>query len=377
MNRQSSQNLKTWKFSARGRYVFVLFVIFSVSLSFLGVLKPYSVGYSQSASVPVLQPMSLTVIASNGTQIVLDSTDIASLPSYRAAGGYENSVGTLVGPDNYTGVPLVTLLNLVGGINSYDSVELNATDGYTFALTYNQVNGWNFTTYDPVTGNPVQSSQPLTPMLAYYKDDVNLTSDQGPLMLAIVGPEGLLTEGKIWVKWVTTLEVIGEPEHDVDIVNFACSKTVVGQGFGANLTVTLQNEGNYRETFNVTIYNTTLFAFQNVTLTSGNSANTTFTWNTTSVAYGNYTIWANVTLLPGEKNTANNNSTSRWIIVTIPGDVNGDFKVGLADLVILAQAYGSKPGDPKWNPNADIDGKGVVGLTDLVILANHYGQHYP
>jgi hypothetical protein len=63
--------------------------------------------------------------------------------------------------------------------------------------------------------------------------------------------------------------------------------------------------------------------------------------------------------------------------VAIPGDLNGDFKVNLEDLVLLAQAYGSKPGDPNWNPNADIDNSGAVGLSDLVILALHYGQHYP
>jgi hypothetical protein len=61
----------------------------------------------------------------------------------------------------------------------------------------------------------------------------------------------------------------------------------------------------------------------------------------------------------------------------IPGDVSWDRKVGLADLVILAQAYGSKPGDSNWNLNVDIDDNGVVGLSDLVALAQHYGQHYP
>jgi hypothetical protein len=63
--------------------------------------------------------------------------------------------------------------------------------------------------------------------------------------------------------------------------------------------------------------------------------------------------------------------------VAIPGDLNGDFKVNLEDLVLLAQAYGSKPRDPNWNPNADIDNSGAVGLSDLAILALHYGQHYP
>lgn len=49
--------------------------------------------------------------------------------------------------------------------------------------------------------------------------------------------------------------------------------------------------------------------------------------------------------------------------------------VGLSDLVILAKAYGSKLGNPNWNPNADIDSNGAAGLTDLMILATHYGQH--
>lgn len=60
------------------------------------------------------------------------------------------------------------------------------------------------------------------------------------------------------------------------------------------------------------------------------------------------------------------------------GDLNGNGKVDLADLVLLANAYGSKPGDSNWNPNADIaPSYGVIGLTDLVTLATHYGQHYP
>jgi hypothetical protein len=70
-------------------------------------------------------------------------------------------------------------------------------------------------------------------------------------------------------------------------------------------------------------------------------------------------------------------SATTSIVVTIPGDIDGNFKVQLQDLVILAMAYGSKPGDSNWNPNADIDGNNVVGLSDLVILAQHYGQHYP
>lgn len=58
----------------------------------------------------------------------------------------------------------------------------------------------------------------------------------------------------------------------------------------------------------------------------------------------------------------------------IPGDINGDGKVDLLDLRILAAAFGSTPGDPRWNSNADINGDGRVDLADLTILAVHYGQ---
>lgn len=65
---------------------------------------------------------------------------------------------------------------------------------------------------------------------------------------------------------------------------------------------------------------------------------------------------------------------SKQIAMILAGDIKMEGKVNLADLVLLAHAYGSKPGDAKWNPNADVDGNGVVGLSDLVLLADNYGK---
>jgi hypothetical protein len=51
-------------------------------------------------------------------------------------------------------------------------------------------------------------------------------------------------------------------------------------------------------------------------------------------------------------------------------------KVQLSDLVKLALAYDSKPGDSKWDPDADLNADYKVDLQDLVILALHYGWKY-
>jgi parallel beta-helix repeat protein len=74
---------------------------------------------------------------------------------------------------------------------------------------------------------------------------------------------------------------------------------------------------------------------------------------------------------------ANNKDNYPLMPPPVPGDINGDSRVNLEDLVLLALAYGSKPGDPNWNRYADIDGDNIVGLSDLAILAQHYGQHNP
>jgi len=58
------------------------------------------------------------------------------------------------------------------------------------------------------------------------------------------------------------------------------------------------------------------------------------------------------------------------------GDIDGDGKVTLMDLVLLAMAYGSHPGDLKWNADADINNNGIVNFSDLVSLAKCYGKTY-
>jgi hypothetical protein len=86
---------------------------------------------------------------------------------------------------------------------------------------------------------------------------------------------------------------------------------------------------------------------------------------------GNYTIYASAEFMD---QTATQN---KIIKIELGGDVNKDGYVNLTDLVLLANAYASIPGDPKWNPACDINKDGIVNLPDLVILAQNYGSGPP
>jgi hypothetical protein len=105
--------------------------------------------------------------------------------------------------------------------------------------------------------------------------------------------------------------------------------------------------------------------------------NVTFTWNTTSFDKGNYTIWAHVWLVPGEIEIADNTFSDGWVVVTILGDINGDFKVDIKDLVLVIKYYATYPGHPNWNPNADVNNDGKVDIKDLVLVIKHFAEHYP
>jgi hypothetical protein len=186
--------------SAARRPLIVFLFLTSLAVAFWSFqfLRPTQA----ESNVATLPPMSLTVIGADGTQVVLNETDIAELSSYRGYGGFKTSFPAVKGLGNYTGVRLDTLCGLVGGLTNAGNVTIRAAD-YEINLTYAQVNG-EFVTYD-TSGEEVPHSLPLVPIVAYYFNDENISD--GPLRLAIVGSEGLVTDSVYWVKWVVEIEV--------------------------------------------------------------------------------------------------------------------------------------------------------------------------
>jgi hypothetical protein len=186
-----------------------------------------------------------------------------------------------------------------------------------------------------------------------------------------------------------TLHAVFLLYHDVAVTGVTPSKTVVGQLFSLNISVTVADPGGYDETFNITVYvNTTIITtLTNITLASGNSTIIKLAWNTTGFAKGNYTISAYAWPVPDETNTTNNKSADVWVIVSLAGDITGpngwpDGKVDLRDIACVARAFGTKPGDTRWNPNADVTGRtgvpdGVIDMRDISAVARRFGQEDP
>ncbi len=167
-------------------------------------VPPLLTGGNKNPNVPSL---SLTLKGATGEEKVLDETDFADLTAITSQGGYKTSGGVIATVGRFTGVSVLSLCDLVGGMSSDATLTVIASDGYSMVFTYDQVNGQDFTTYDPITGSEKVATQPLTLVVNYLHNDTALPSEIGPLRMGVVGSEGLLTEGHFWVKKVSTIEV--------------------------------------------------------------------------------------------------------------------------------------------------------------------------
>jgi len=180
------------------------------------------------------------------------------------------------------------------------------------------------------------------------------------------------------VKSAANIVTILYDGHDIAVTHVDTAKdsdrTVIGQGFSTNITVTIKNYGTYTESFNTTVYlNTSALNTQKVTLVSGASTTINSTWNTTNFAYGNYTINANVALIPSETNNWIGPFTYGTVKVTVPGDVIGNGgPINILDYSIVAINWGTHV--PPAPANADIYDDGIINILDIGIVAAQWGQ---
>jgi PKD repeat protein len=85
----------------------------------------------------------------------------------------------------------------------------------------------------------------------------------------------------------------------------------------------------------------------------------------------------NATLTVTDNDGASSSMHTQVTIVkkqALLGDLNGDGVVNIIDVAIVARAFGSRPGNERWNPVADLDNNGIINILDLTIVAKNYGR---
>jgi hypothetical protein len=165
--------------------------------------------------------------------------------------------------------------------------------------------------------------------------------------------------------------------RDVAVIKIELSATQVYEGRKVNILVTVKNEGDIAESFNVTVYYDGNIIGEQSVINLPSEANTTLTfiWNTNGVPpCHNYTISAKASKVPYEFDISDNSLDDGAVKIKIMGDINGDGIVNIKDVIIVSAAFGSVPGDPNWDPTADVNEDKVINVKDMVLISVNYGR---
>ena len=275
--------------------------------------------------------------------------------------GYYFDHWTLDGAHNTTN-PLPVLMN-----RDHTLKAVFAQIQYTLSIT-TTVGG----TTDPTPSTYMYASDTLITVTAQRDDGYYLDGwDLDGVDIGIHNPISIIMNVNHTVHAVFKQLHSG---HDIALKG-GTAKTVVGQGYPLAIPVTTMNIGSYTETFNVTgSANTTLIdTVTSITLPSGTFTTILFTWDTTSVAMGNYTITVEATPVPGETDITDNILPDCTVMVTVPGDVSGDGKVRIDDVLAVALAFGLDLDDPAYDPNRDVNGDDKIRIDDVLIVVVSFG----
>jgi len=197
-------------------------------------------------------------------------------------------------------------------------------------------------------------------------------------------------DGTIWVTWTSNrldnfdiyykTDSLPQHTHDIAIISVTSDPNRAYNSQDSNITIEVvpQNQGLNYENFQVDCYvNSTLIGSETTSISPGQINPLYFTWYTLNVTPGRYTIIANASIVQGETDTTDNINVDDTVIVTIPGDIDGDGDIDASDLFDLSMAYGSSPGDPNWNPYGDFNIDNKVDASDLFELKTNFGKQLP
>lgn len=295
---------------------------------------------------------------------------------------------------NGLGKTTLRLENIVLGDAAGNKLPCDSADGYfsNLPLARPPVSNFSYSPEKPrvnetVTFNGSASYDPDGTIVSYRWDfgDYNITTATIPYIAHTYSLPGnysvtlnVTDSNGLW-NTTTSLMNVRIAVHDIAITEIKPYSTTVPTNSNTNISVTVENQGDYTETFNVTLYvnNTSIESRTINNVPEKTPIVIDFTWNTTGFL-GSCILSATASNVTGETDEADNTLIDGQIVVRarvqLQGDMNSDGIVDIYDAILLANAINSKPGDQNWNFAADINGDNVVDIYDAILLANNYGK---
>ena len=114
--------------------------------------------------------------------------------------------------------------------------------------------------------------------------------------------------------------------------------------------------------------------------TPQSSAPGTFKFTTTVISIPSMPIWlGDYTVYATTFYGFSMASAQTTFTVKLYGDMDGNGKIDITDVATVAKAFGTRPGDLRWNPAADLTGPiplvpdGKVDITDVALVSKAFG----
>lgn len=311
----------------------------------------------------------------NGGEIISYSWDFGD--GFTGSGVIVNHTYSGYGIYNVT-LTVVDSEGLSGTSTLSIRILIAPTANFTYSPKYPTVN-------QSVTFNASIAFDPDGTIVSYVWDfgDGNVTTTTSPLIthvyqdantyevtLTVIDDDGLTDNITQNIAVYTTV-----PIHDIAVIHVETNSSWAYRGDLIEITAIVVNEGNIVEKFNVTIYynETEIVTFGDIYLSAGENLTLTFTWNTSTVTPGSYVIYVVTSIVEMEEDIADNIFIDGKISIVFI-DVNGDGKIDIMDIAIVAKAFGSDPTLPNWDPRADLNGDGKVDIMDIAMVAIHFGE---
>lgn len=101
-----------------------------------------------------------------------------------------------------------------------------------------------------------------------------------------------------------------------------------------------------------------------------NQPNVTINGNTSlTLTDGSHNV-----IVDANDSSGNMGASNKTYFFYCKGDITKDKIIDIFDLVNVALAFGSQPGNPNWNVNADLNNDNVIDIFDIVVIATDYGK---